>query len=138
MDVNVLLALLDVDHVQHAAARAWLLENEAAGWASCALTENGFVRIISQSGYTNPVPIRVAIERLVSAKATDHHRFWESGISLADKSLVDPKQVLAPSQVTDLYLLALAVRHGGRFATFDRQVPLGAVVGATPEHLVVL
>jgi len=48
LDVNVLLALLDSDHVDHARASDWLDQEITAGWASCAITENGFVRILSQ------------------------------------------------------------------------------------------
>jgi predicted nucleic acid-binding protein len=46
--------------------------------------------------------------------------------------------LLGSRQVTDVYLLVLAVRHGGRLVTFDRSVPLKAVGSAGPEHLVML
>lgn len=47
-------------------------------------------------------------------------------------------QVLSSRQITDAYLLALAVEHGGRFVTLDRGIPLGAVGGALAKHLVAL
>jgi predicted nucleic acid-binding protein len=56
LDVNVLIALLDSDHVHHARARAWLKENIRHGWASCPLTQNGCIRIMSQPGYPNALP----------------------------------------------------------------------------------
>ena len=56
LDVNVLIALLDEDHVHHGRARAWLVDRHAAGWASCPLTQNGCIRIMSQPGYPNPLP----------------------------------------------------------------------------------
>ena len=56
LDVNVLIALLDADHLHHARAAAWLADNIKAGWASCAITQNGCVRIMSQPGYPNALP----------------------------------------------------------------------------------
>src|SRR5436309_764924 len=64
--------------------------------------------------------------------------FWPADISLLDSGRIDPARVLGPKQVTDLYLLALAVRRDGCFATFDASVPLSAVPGAEPEHLAVI
>jgi predicted nucleic acid-binding protein len=52
--------------------------------------------------------------------------------------VLDWSRVLGHRQVTDAYLLALAVRHEGRFVTFDRRIALGVVPGARAEHLVVL
>lgn len=138
LDVNVLLALFDLDHVDHRRARRWLEAEIGGGWASCALTQNGFVRIVSQPRYPNPVPAARAIERLEWATRSEHHAFWPCDVSVLDRQLVDPDRVLGPRQVTDVYLLALAVRHAGRFVTFDRQVPLAAVDGADESHLEVL
>jgi toxin-antitoxin system PIN domain toxin len=138
LDVNVLLALLDRDHVDHAAARAWISGEIRHGWASCALTQNGFVRIISQPRYPSPVSAAEAVDRLRRAIGTEHHEYWPCSLSFADARRVNPAHVHGPRQVTDVYLLALAVEHAGRLATFDRSVPLSAVPGAGPEHLVVL
>ena len=138
LDVNVLLALLDRDHVDHATARAWLSGEIHDGWASCALTQNGFVRIISQPRYPSPVSPAEAVERLLRATSTEHHEFWPCSLSLLDARQVNPRHIHGPRQVTDVYLLALAVEHGGRFVTFDRTIPLSAAPGAAPEHLVVL
>lgn len=138
LDVNVLLALLDSDHVDHARAHDWLNANIDAGWASCAITENGFVRVISQPRYPSPITTAHAIELLSRAATGTQHELWPCDMSLLDASAVDPTRVLGPKQVTDVYLLALAVRQGGRLVTFDGGVPLTAVRGATPEHLVVL
>ncbi|HVS04490.1 MAG TPA: TA system VapC family ribonuclease toxin [Thermoanaerobaculia bacterium] len=138
LDVNVLLALLDADHADHAGARAWLGGEIEHGWASCAITENGFVRIISQPRYPSPIPPAEAVARLARATATEHHRYWECGLSLLDSRRVEPTRIHSARQVTDVYLLALAVAHGGRFVTFDRNIPLAAVPGATAEQLVTL
>ena len=138
LDVNVLVALLDADHADHRRARAWLEAEIAAGWASCAITENGFVRVVSQPRYPSPVPVAVAAERLQRATAGGPHLCWPCDVTLLDAQRIDRRLLHGPRQVTDAYLLALAVAHGGRFVTFDSAIPLAAVAGARPEHLVVL
>lgn len=138
LDINVLLALLDADHVDHMAAREWLSAEVENGWASCALTQNGFVRIIGQPRYPGSIPAFEAIHRLRNATRTKYHAFWSSELSLLDDQVFDPTRIHGPRQVTDAYLLALAVSNGGRFVTFDRSVPLEAVRGADAGHLVVL
>lgn len=138
LDINVLLALLDPDHVDHRRAHGWLDDEIGAGWASCAITQNGFVRIVSQPRYPNPVSPAQAIHVLARACATDLHEPWPCDVSVLDGDVIDRSRVHGPRQVTDAYLLALAVAHGGRFATFDRAVALAAVHGATEEHLAIL
>jgi len=138
LDVNVLIALLDAAHVQHAAAVKWLSQNIKHGWASCPITQNGCVRILAQSAYPNCVPAVEAAARLREAVRTVHHAFWADGVSLLDDALFNWSRLLGPRQVTDAYLLALAVRNKGRFVTFDSAVPLAAVPDATPRHLIVI
>ncbi|QMW64888.1 PIN domain-containing protein [Mumia sp. ZJ1417] len=138
LDVNVLLALFDRDHADHARARDWLTAEITQGWASCPLTQNGFVRVVGQPQYPSPVPVAQAIQMLARACSTEHHEFWPSDRSLLDETFVDPRRIHGPRQVTDLYLLATAVAHRGRFVTFDRAIPVSAVPGATNDHLVVL
>jgi uncharacterized protein len=137
-DVNVLIALLDQDHVHHARAMAWLDENIATGWASCPLTQNGCLRILSQPAYPNPLPLAAVAERLAEAAATPHHMLWPDAISLLDSGRIEWSFVLGSRQVAEVYLLALAVAQDGRLVTLDRTVPLEAVRGATPKHLLVL
>ena len=138
LDINVLLALLDADHVDHLRARRWLQEEIHRGWASCALTQNGFVRIISQPRYPSPVPPAQAMDRLARATCSEHHAFWACELSLLDERLVDRSRIHGPRQVTDVYLLALAVANAGRFVTFEHFVPTAAVSGAHEGNLVVL
>lgn len=138
LDVNVLLALLDSDHVDHATAAAWLDDAIEDGWASCPLTENGFVRVISQPRYPSPVSPAVAIDLLDRARRGGRHAFWPCDVSLLDAATVHRTRLHGARQVTDAYLLALAVQHGGRLVTFDRGLPLSAVPGAKARHLVVL
>ncbi len=138
LDVSVLIALLDAAHQHHQTARAWLTEHIADGWASCALTQNGCIRILSQPTYPNPVPTSVAMTKLAKACATTMHVFWKGDVSLLDPQVLDPDLAYRPNQLTDLYLLALAVRNDGRLLSFDRKIPLNAVRGATAEHLSLL
>jgi hypothetical protein len=138
LDINVLVALLDADHVEHGAARAWLEREIEGGWASCPITQNGFVRIVSQPRYPSPVSVTEAVRRLRLATQTAHHELWSCDMSFLNEGLIDSTRIHGPRQVTDVYLLSLAVAKGGRFVTFDRAIPLSAVVGARGDQLVVL
>jgi toxin-antitoxin system PIN domain toxin len=138
LDVNVLIALLDSDHTSHSVAFDWFKEHARDGWASCAVTQNGCVRIMSNPAYPNALPIQSVMKRLAGACEADVHEFWSDDISLLDPNTVDSTRIHGPRQLTDIYLLALAVRHAGRFVTFDTGIPLSAVRKATPQHLVVL
>lgn len=138
LDINVLLALLDSDHIHHRRAHEWLDDEIDEGWASCPITENGFVRIISQPRYPSPISPAAAIDLLAQASGHRHHTFWPCDVSALDGHVIDRQRVHGPRQVTDAYLLALAVAHGGRLVSFDSGVPLTAVPGATSGHLAVL
>ena len=136
LDVNVLIALLDGDHTSHRAAVAWFSEHGASGWASCPITQNGCVRIMSHPGYPNAHSVAEIVERLRAATEHSAHQFWPDSESLLDPRLIDPTRVHGPRQLTDVYLLALAVQHGGRLVTFDGTIAIGAVRGAGKKHLV--
>ena len=138
LDVNVLIALLDRQHTEHRRARSWLEEHIEPGWATCPLTANGFVRTLSQPRYPNPVAPAAAMDLLAGARGTRHHAFWPCDVSLLEAAVIDRSRVHGPGQVTDAYLLALAVHHGGRFATFDRAIALSAVSGSDGSHLAVV
>lgn len=138
LDVNVLIALLDASHAHHAAATRWLEHEQANGWASCPITQNGCIRIMSQPAYPAPLPAAAVAARLAEAVAGPQHRFWPDDLNpVVEKTLAWGK-VLGHRQVTDAYLLALAVKHGGRFVTFDARVALQTVPGAEDRHLGVI
>jgi toxin-antitoxin system PIN domain toxin len=138
LDVNVLIALLDADHSLHPRATQWLESHARDGWASCPITENGCVRIMSHPGYPNALPVRAVMERLAEAGASSFHEFWADDVSLLDVEVADSARIHGPRQITDVYLLALAVRHRGRFVTLDASVSQDAVIGAEKSHVVVL
>ncbi len=122
----------------HAEAVRWFATQADHGWASCPITQNGCVRIMSHSSYPNPLKVGDVIERLAEATATSLHQFWADDVSLLDGGVADHTRIHGPRQVTDLYLLALALRHSGIFASFDSSIPLSAIKGAAREHLVTL
>ncbi len=140
MDVNFLIALLDPDHVFHESGHAWWSDNHASGWASCPLTENGVVRIMSNPNYSNSVEFspRDLIDRIRSFAQNSVHEFWSADISLRDPGIFAIDRIHGSRQLTDLYLLALAIKHGGRLVTFDQNIPLSAVNGARSKHLFVV
>ncbi len=138
LDVNVLIALLDADHTAHRHATAWFAEHALEGWASCPITQNGCVRIMSHPGYPNAHSVTEVAGRLRAATAHSSHDFWPDSLSLLDDDLFDATRIHGPRQLTDAYLLALAVENGGRLVTFDSAIPVAAVTGAEPRHLVTL
>lgn len=138
LDINVLIALLDADHIHHLRARDWLSTHIGAGWASCPLTQNGYVRVVSQPAYPKPLSLAAAIGQLREACTTRHHAFWPDDASILDDARIDASRIHGPRQLADVYLLALAQAHGGRFVTFDAGVPLGALRRAAGKHLVQL
>jgi uncharacterized protein len=138
LDVNVLIALFQLNHTHHQQAHEWWAANRADGWASCPLTQNGFVRIVSQSKYRDALTIVEAIRRLQIFIDQTEHTFWPDDISFLDPQRFERGRILGPKQLTDIYLLALAVKNGGRLATFDRTIPLGAVRGAEKRHVAVI
>lgn len=137
LDVNVLIALLDDAHVFSARANAWL-DAEPRRVATCPIVENGVVRIMSAPAYSathRATPEQVADGLKAIAQGLDH-AFWADSASLLDDILFDFSRLHGHRQITDAYLLALAVRYGGAFASFDNGVPLAAVRGAQRRHLV--
>lgn len=138
LDVNVLIALLDADHSLHASATQWFASNAKEGWASCPITQNGCVRVMSNAAYPNPLPVSAVVERLAAAASHDLHESWPDDVSLLDPGAVDPARIHGPRQLTDIYLLALASAHRGRLVTFDKGIPLDAVPRAQRRNLLVI
>ncbi len=138
LDINVLIALHDRDHIHHERAALWLEAHISEGWASCPLTQNGCLRIMSQPGYSSPQPLGTLVQMLQNSTTTPYHTLWSDDISILDSARFHHAHIHGPRQLTDLYLLALVVKNNGRLVGFDQRIPLSAVRGATPDHLVVL
>ena len=138
LDVNVLVALFDPDHPHHDPAHDWLEVNRTSGWATCPLTENGLVRILSNAGYTgSPMAPSAVRDRLIAFCDSGQHEFFADTVSLRDAGLFRLTGA-SHRQLTDIYLLGLAKDKGGRLATFDRSIPLGAVIGAAADQLEII
>jgi uncharacterized protein len=139
LDVNVLVALFDPDHVHHELAHDWFADHRTDGWATCATTELGFLRVLAQPVYASPIA-RPAdlVPRLRKFCRGPEYRFWSENISLRDHALFDPAYIQGHRQLTDVYLVGLAVKMRGCLATFDRTIPLRAVTGVSRDTVAVI
>jgi len=136
LDVNVWIALLDDAHVHNAQALALFLK-PGLKIATCPLVENGVLRVLNLPGYSRhgPAGFEAVRSKIALACADVDHTFWADDITLRTDGLVNWSRVFGHGQITDLYLLALAVAHLGALATFDHRIALNAVVGADKSHL---
>jgi uncharacterized protein len=139
LDVNVLVALFDPAHVHHEAAHTWFGRNRSRRWATCALTENALVRVLSNPAYPGRrTTVEDAASRLRTFCSDRKHVFWPDSISVCDAGRFHWNRVQGHRQVTDAYLLALSVSNRGRLATFDAAISLRAVEGAATANLELL
>ena len=138
LDVNVLIALIDPVHVQHDAAHDWFAKQGQESWATCPLTENGVMRIVGHARYPNSPGTPAAVAQLMTGLCALPGRvFWPDDISLLDSKKLDAARLLSSAQVTDSYLLGLAVAHDGKLATLDRRLVVDAVRGGAKRlHLI--
>lgn len=138
LDVNVLLALFDPIHIHHERAHRWWSSDSVGGWATCPITQNGFLRVISNPNYPSPISLSDAQALLSRQTRADSHEFWQDTVSLTDAGRFDFSSVRGPKQLTDIYLLALAVSNAGRLITFDAGISAAPVIGAESKHLLIL
>lgn len=140
LDVNVLIALFDASHVFNDRAHLWLEKNANLGVATCPLSENGLVRILSNPRYskTHQLSPSEIIFRLASFCQNQDHSFWPDSLSLCDPEIFLSNRLIGHRQLTGHYLLALAVRENGRLVTFDKGIAISPIIGARAEHLMVI
>jgi toxin-antitoxin system PIN domain toxin len=138
LDVNVLIALFDPAHIHHDPAHEWFADVGRSAWATCPLTENGVLRIVGNSRYPNsPGTPAAVVSLLAGLTSLPGHVFWPDNISLMRSSSLDPTRLLSSSQVTDTYLLALALANDAQLATFDRRLVTDAVQeGSKSLHII--
>lgn len=139
LDVNVWVALFDDAHIHNAEARR-LFKQPKLQIATCALTENGVLRVLNLPGYAKRAPpgFELVRQKLALACTDTDHEFWPCSLSLRNDKVLDWSRIMGHNQITDAYLLALAVEHKGTLATFDHSVALSAVSGAAAKHLKLL
>ena len=117
LDVNALVALAWDSHVHHVAARAWFREHSDDGWATCPVTEAGFVRVSSNAkALPSALPVDAARSVLQTLRGAGSHRFLPNDVSVCDP---DVPPIVGHRQVTDALLLTVARRAGARLLTFD-------------------
>ena len=130
LDVNALIALVDSDHLDHQSMQKWFGGQQASGWATCPITENGMVRVLSQpaypSGQRTPAEV-IQVLGALKAKFAGSYQFWPDDTSLADRSVFERTLIAGTRQVTDVYLLGLAARHKGTLVSFDLSLAWQAV-----------
>jgi uncharacterized protein len=120
LDVNVLIALLWPPHEAHARAQRWFAQNARHGWATCAMTQAGFVRIVSNPIFSRrAVSPRDALEVLSGSLQHPAHHFWTEDIGVTDALAHFGRRLLGHQRITDAYLLGLAIQKKGRLATLD-------------------
>lgn len=139
LDVNVWVALLDEAHAHHAQALG-LMRRRNIKVATCPLVENGVVRVLNLPGYSKygPVGFEAVRNKLQAICAEIDHEFWPDNLSIRTDGLVNWSRVLGHNQITDVYLLALAVANQACLATLDHRVALSTVIGAKPENLLLV
>jgi hypothetical protein len=139
LDVNVWVALLDEAHVFHAQALAFI-DRPTLKMATCPLVENGVIRVLNLPGYSKfgPAGFESVSQKLDAICAELEHEFWPDGVSLRTAGVVNWPRVMGHNQITDVYLLALAVSNQGCLATLDHDVSLNTIVGATSRNLLLL
>lgn len=136
LDVNVIVALLDPGHIFHDVAHQWFAARSDQ-WATCPTTENGTIRVISNPKYPNPTGSAGAAADLISTMCLlPGHVFWPDTVSLLHPGSCRKELLSSSRQVTDSYLLALAVANSGRLATFDRRIVTSAIPGADRAVLI--
>lgn len=135
LDVNVLIALLDDAHTAHAMAKDFLVNHILSGgrWASCSITQNGCLRIMSSPSYPNDFDLIDIKNTLQSATDTPWHVFLSDDVSLLMVAM-DWQKVQGNKQLTDLHLMALANRHNATFVSFDKRLSTMALTC----HLIIL
>ncbi|MCE9588556.1 MAG: PIN domain-containing protein [Verrucomicrobia bacterium] len=136
LDVNVLIALGDPFHTHHERVQEWFHHERARPWATCPITENGFLRILGHPNYKDspgsPAELQEVLRVICSAPG---HQFWSDAISFRDEKKYP--QLPGSKQLTDFYLLALAIHHKGKLATLDRRIDASVIPGGEKAYLVI-
>jgi len=138
LDVNVFVALIDPSHVHHDRAHRWFGRTGRSDWLSCPTTQNGAVRIVSNSRYSNAQPPSIVVDSVRSLISVGNHRFLPDRISLLDPRLIDADALLSSGQITDTYLIALAADAGALLATFDTRIVTSALHDSGADHVHVI
>lgn len=139
LDVNLLVALAWPSHVHHGVAHRWFRRIHEDGWATCPLTESGFVRVsCNRLVLPEPASPRDAVLLLRQLIELPGHAFWSDDVSIARSQAFALDHLTGHRQVTDAHLLTLAAQHGGRLATLDRGIEALVPKGVEPHDVLLL
>ena len=134
LDISVLIALCDPNHIDHQRVVLWFEEKGGNAWASCPITQNGFIRILSNPSYPGlSGSILTAAEIVRQLGGHKGHEFWPDDYSILNGT-VDLRRTAGHKQITDLYLLGLAARRKARFTSLDKSVPAILVKGGADAY----
>ena len=123
LDTNLLIALFWPSHKRHDVAVKWFTLHRARGWATCPVTQAGFVRVASNPAFSrDAVQPREAIQVLSANTVAEDHTFWPDGLPVAEAAAFAGVRLMGHQQVIDAYLLGLAFRRGGVLATLDQHI----------------
>ncbi|MFZ4779646.1 MAG: TA system VapC family ribonuclease toxin [Terrimicrobiaceae bacterium] len=136
LDANVLIALGDPLHGHHDRVQSWFHELPVRVWATCPLTENAFLRILSHPSYPqSPGPPTVLLGVLREMCSLPGHQFWPDAISL--RAQENSVKLPAATHLTDFYLLALAIHRRGTLVTLDRRIDPSLLPGGPAAHFLI-
>jgi len=132
LDVNVLLAWLWPAHEVHMAAQGWMQNHRQEQWATCPITEIGFLRIVTTQSFSPHVPGWAEAVNILRkhTEGSPNHSFWQDSLTLADLDRSMGSRIKGPNQITDAYLLTLAIRNSGQMVTFDARMQSLAPTGS--------
>lgn len=131
LDTNVLVALLWAPHRHHSRVHSWFKAHRSGGWATSPMTQAGFVRITSNPAFSaDAVSPPEALSLLKTNMAAPDHMFWPDDVALTQAVEYAGARLVGHQQVTDAYLLGLAMQRGGVLATLDRGI--SSLVGSDP------
>jgi hypothetical protein len=123
LDVNVLVALLWPAQESHAKAQNWFKRWSSEGWATCPQTQAGFVRVVSNPAFSpSAVSPGEATRALKKSLAHPDHEYWPADVSYLEAIEPFGSKLVGHRQVSDAYLLGLAIHHGGSLVTMDRGI----------------
>jgi uncharacterized protein len=119
LDVNVLVALAFPDHQLNTRAHSWFRRESGPEWATCALTQAGFLRQAWRVLGGSRAAFGQALAGLERDCKNPNHEYWSVDTDLRELSDSMRSRLIGPNQIADMQLLMMAHRHKGQLATFD-------------------
>jgi uncharacterized protein len=123
LDLNALIALADPDSIHYEAMQRWYDTAGHRDWGVCPLTESGFVRVTTNPKYSGPNrTVAQARAILGELSKVSGYRYWPITESWVEVTAPFAPRIKGHQQVTDAYLLGMAIREEGTLVTFDASI----------------